>query len=99
MQLSLTTISWSSLWSKGRTLTSPTRYSFAIIHTDTDTVDCYYREDTYIHIYTSNVTVCPFVVEESYLRNTYIQYVHTVCTVYKYIHIEQFTSYGTYRNR
>ena len=33
----------------------------------------------------SNVTVCPFVVQESYLRNTYIHTVHTVHTYYSII--------------
>ena len=38
---------------------------------------------TYIHTYIHNVTVCLFVVQASYLRNTYI---HTYCTYCAYIH-------------
>ena len=36
----------------------------------------------------SNVTVCPFVVQESYLRNTYIHtYIHTEFLVYVLVYV------------
>ena len=46
---------------------------------------------SYIHIIKgSNVTVCPFVVQESYLRNTYIMFEYRLCV---YVHSYYYYKY------